>query len=64
MGAELSLRRVRQVRAGREVLRIDALDVGPGEHVSVLGPNGAGKTTLMRLLVRVVPPVCMRFNRS
>ncbi len=56
MGAELSLRQVRQVRAGREVLQIEDFDVGPGEHVSVLGPNGAGKTTLLRLLAGVDRP--------
>ena len=56
MAAELSLRDVRQVRAGREVLAVDSLDVGRGEHLSVLGPNGAGKTTLLRLLAAVDSP--------
>ncbi len=56
MAAELSLRDVRQVRGGREVLRVDNLAGEPGEHVSVLGPNGAGKTTLLRLLAAVDSP--------
>ena len=56
MGAELRLTDVRHCRGGREVLRVDALDVEPGEHLSVLGPNGAGKTTLLRLLAAVEPP--------
>jgi ABC-type sulfate/molybdate transport systems ATPase subunit len=56
MGAELSLRQARQVRGGREILRVDGLDVEAGEHVSVLGPNGAGKTTLLRLLAGVDHP--------
>ena len=56
MAAELSLRNVRQVRAGREVLAVDSLDVRRGEHLSVLGPNGAGKTTLLRLLAAVDTP--------
>lgn len=56
MAAELSLSGVRQVRGGREVLRVDTLDVKPGEHVFVLGPNGAGKTTLLRLLAGVDLP--------
>ena len=56
MAAELSLRGVRQVRGGREVLRVDSLDVGPGEHLAVLGPNGAGKTTLLRLLAAIDSP--------
>ena len=56
MAAELSLRGVRQVWGGREVLRVDSLDVGRGERVSVLGPNGAGKTTLLRLLAAVDTP--------
>jgi ABC-type sugar transport system ATPase subunit len=56
VGAELTVREVRHRRGGREVLRIDRLDVAPGERVSVLGPNGAGKTTLLRLLAAVEPP--------
>ena len=56
MGAALSLRQVRQIRGGCEILRVDGLDVGSGEHVSVLGPNGAGKTTLLRLLAGVDRP--------
>ena len=56
MGAELSLTDVRHVRGGREVLRVDSLVVGRGEHLSVLGPNGAGKTTLLRLLAAVESP--------
>jgi len=56
MGAKLSLRDVRQVLGGREVLRVDSLDVADGERLCVLGPNGAGKTTLLRLLAAVVAP--------
>jgi ABC-type Fe3+/spermidine/putrescine transport system ATPase subunit len=56
VAAELSLSGVRQVRGGREVLRVDTLDVKAGEHVFVLGPNGAGKTTLLRLLAAVDLP--------
>jgi len=56
VGAQLTVRDVRHVRAGREVLRVDRLDVGPGERLSVLGPNGAGKTTLLLLLAAVERP--------
>lgn len=56
MGAKLSLRDVRHLRDGRVVLRVDSLDIEPGEHVVVLGPNGAGKTTLLRLLAAVETP--------
>jgi ABC-type sugar transport system ATPase subunit len=56
VGAELSLTDVRHVRGGREVLRVDNLVVGRGEHLSVLGPNGAGKSTLLRLLAAVETP--------
>ena len=38
---------MRHRRGGREVLRIDALDLAGGERLAVLGPNGAGKTTLL-----------------
>ncbi len=56
MGAVLSLRAVRHRRAGREVLRLDALDLSAGERLAVLGPNGAGKTTLLRLLAAIEAP--------
>jgi len=56
MGAVLTLRDVRQSRAGRQVLAIDALDVPAGERLAVLGPNGAGKTTLLRLLAGLEAP--------
>jgi ABC-type sugar transport system ATPase subunit len=56
VGAELSLSHVRHIRGGREVLRVDDLVVGRGEHLSVLGPNGAGKSTLLRLLAAVESP--------
>ena len=56
MGAALILRDVRHRRGGREVLRVDALDVAPGERLAVLGPNGAGKTTLLRLLAAIDMP--------
>ena len=56
MGAQLSVRDVRQVLGGREVLRVDSLDVAAGERLCLLGPNGAGKTTLLRLLAAVTAP--------
>ena len=41
---------------GREVVRVDRLEVRPGEVVAVLGPNGAGKSTLFRLLLLLERP--------
>ena len=56
MGAVLSVDGVRHRRGGREVLRIDGLDVEDGERLGVLGFNGAGKTSLLRLLAAVDVP--------
>ena len=56
MGAVLTLRSLRQTRAGRQVLAVDDLHVGAGERLAVLGPNGAGKTTLLRLVAGLDPP--------
>jgi ABC-type sulfate/molybdate transport systems ATPase subunit len=56
VGATLTLCDVRHRRGGREVLRIDALDLAAGERLAVLGPNGAGKTTLLRLLAAIDMP--------
>jgi branched-chain amino acid transport system ATP-binding protein len=39
-----------------DVLRGVALDVAPGEIVTVIGANGAGKTTLLRTICGLNPP--------
>lgn len=44
------LRDVIKEYEGREVLRIEALDIAAGEIFAVVGPSGAGKSTLLRLL--------------
>jgi len=41
---------------GRVVLRLDELDLQPGELIGIVGPNGAGKTTLLRALAGIVRP--------
>jgi tungstate transport system ATP-binding protein len=42
--------------AGREVLRIDRLDICSGGIFCLLGPTGAGKSTMLRLLAAVETP--------
>jgi len=37
-------------------IRLDRLDVSPGEHLLVAGANGSGKTTLLRVLAREIEP--------
>jgi ABC-type sugar transport system ATPase subunit len=54
--AAVSLRGVVHRHGGREVLRVAALDVSPGERLLLLGPNGAGKTTLLRLIAALESP--------
>ena len=39
-----------------EALRLDRLDVAPGEIVGLVGNNGAGKTTLLRLVLDLIAP--------
>jgi putative spermidine/putrescine transport system ATP-binding protein len=56
VGPLLTLRGVRHIRDGREILVIDELAIESGERLGVLGPNGAGKTTLLRLLAGVETP--------
>ena len=43
-------------RNGREVLRIDTLDIPRGETLVVVGPNGAGKSTLLLALGHLLEP--------
>ena len=56
MGAILTVDNVRHRRGGREVLRVEHLQVAAGERLGLLGLNGAGKTTLLRLLAGVDEP--------
>ncbi len=43
-------------RAGREVLRIDALTIPRGARVFLHGPSGSGKTTLLGVIAGVLAP--------
>ncbi|MGE3856132.1 MAG: ABC transporter ATP-binding protein [Dehalococcoidia bacterium] len=52
----LDLRGIRVRRGTREVLRLDALSVAPGETLAVLGPNGAGKSTLLLTAALLLEP--------
>jgi ABC-type sulfate/molybdate transport systems ATPase subunit len=56
MGAILTVDNVRHRRGGREVLRVDHLEISAGERLGLLGLNGAGKTTLLRLLAGIDNP--------
>jgi ABC-type sugar transport system ATPase subunit len=43
-------------RKGRDVLRIDSLDIQRGETLTVVGPNGSGKSTLLLSLACLLKP--------
>ncbi len=51
-----SLRGLRRVFGGREVLAVDELDLPAGLVYGLTGPNGSGKTTLMKLLAFLEQP--------
>jgi tungstate transport system ATP-binding protein len=50
------VRALNKVYEGREVLRVDHLDIRRGEIFGLVGPSGAGKSTLLRLLNFLEPP--------
>lgn len=52
----ISIREVVVQRNGQTALQINALDIQPGETLTVVGPNGAGKSTLLLALARLLRP--------
>ena len=44
-------------RNGRDVLKIDSLEIKRGETLAVIGPNGAGKSTFLLSLADLIKPV-------
>ena len=43
-------------RNGRDVLKIDLLEIARGETMTAVGPNGAGKSTLLLALAYLLKP--------
>ena len=43
-------------RNGRDVLKIDSLEIKRGETLAVIGPNGAGKSTFLLALANLIKP--------
>lgn len=43
-------------RNGRDVLKVDSLDIARGETLTVVGPNGSGKSTLLLALAHLLRP--------
>jgi tungstate transport system ATP-binding protein len=58
----IQIRNLLVQRNGRDVLRIDSLDIGKRETLAVVGPNGAGKSTLLLVLAHLLEPVAGEVN--
>jgi putative ABC transport system ATP-binding protein len=48
--------RLRHMAGGREILRLDSLEIMAGRHTLLLGRSGSGKTTLINILCGLVTP--------
>lgn len=42
--------------AGKPIFQQVAIDIQPGEFVSVIGPSGSGKSTLFKLITGLLEP--------
>jgi len=51
-----TLHNLKHAYDGAEVLRVDAWQVGQGEHWLLLGPSGSGKSTLLHILAAILRP--------
>ncbi|MEV8568620.1 ABC transporter ATP-binding protein [Streptomyces sp. NPDC051322] len=56
-GAHLALKDVTLGRPTAPVIDHLALDIQPGEILTVVGPSGCGKSTLLRTLAGLLPPL-------
>jgi spermidine/putrescine transport system ATP-binding protein len=56
MRGALSLQGLRKSFAGTTVVDVPALEIQPGEFLTLLGPSGCGKTTLLRLIAGFEQP--------
>lgn len=50
----ISIHNLLAQRNGRDVLKIDSLEIERGETLAVIGPNGAGKSTFLLALARLI----------
>lgn len=52
----LSIRGLCKAFGDHEVLKSFAIDIEPGEKLSIIGPSGSGKSTLLRILMTLEKP--------
>ncbi|MEI6262290.1 MAG: ATP-binding cassette domain-containing protein, partial [Deltaproteobacteria bacterium] len=56
MSVKLSVKNLKLMRSGRDILDIEEFILNRGDVLAIVGPNGAGKSSLLQILSFLIEP--------